>query len=61
MEIVRLSVNLNRQKEGRKMNTVLEFDEETGEYYSRRATEFDGYDPVNEESEETSCNWDYMK
>ena len=27
---------------------VLEFDEETGEYYSRRATEFDGYDPVYE-------------
>ena len=31
---------------------VCEYDEETGEYYSRRATEFDGIDPQNHLQEE---------
>ena len=32
--------------------TVLDYDEETGEYFSRPATEFDGIDPQTEEEEE---------
>lgn len=30
---------------------AVDYDEETGEYFSRPATEFDGYDP-NDESQE---------
>ena len=31
---------------------VFDYDEETGEYFSRPATEFDGIDPQYEEEEE---------
>lgn len=31
---------------------TLEYDEETGEYFSRPATEFDGVDPQTQEEEE---------
>lgn len=35
---------------------ICEYDEETGEYFSRPKNEFDGYDPNNKSTEELEEN-----